>query len=146
MKTVRQLIQAKGRGVASVSPDAFVFEALELMARQEIGAVVVLEDDALVGLLSERDYARKVILVGRRSKDIKVHEIMNTPVTTVGPKTTIDTCMKHMTKRRCRHLPVVDDGKILGVVSIGDVVHWIILHHERTIHDLEDYITGEYPH
>ena len=142
---VEVVLKEKGNEVHSVTVDATVYEALVLMSKAHIGALLVLDGSKIVGIFSERDYARKVILVGRSSRDMKVSEIMSSPVQTVTSKTTIDECMLHMTKRRCRHLPVIDDGKILGVVSLGDLVHWIISAQDRTIHDLEDYISGEYP-
>lgn len=140
MKTVRQLLQAKGSAVYSVSPDARVFEALKLMAEKEVGALVVLERGKLAGILSERDYARKVILHGKSSHDIPVREIMTEDVVTVQPGQTVDQCMALMTSRRIRHLPVVEDGKLAGVVSIGDLVKEVIAEQEQTIRQLETYI------
>lgn len=140
MKTVRQLLQAKGSAVYSMSPDARVFEALKLMAEKEVGALVVLERGKLAGILSERDYARKVILHGKSSHDISVREIMTEDVVTVQPGQTVDQCMALMTSRRIRHLPVVEDGKLAGVVSIGDLVKEVIAEQEQTIRQLETYI------
>ena len=140
MKTVRQLLQAKGSAVYSVSPDARVFEALKLMAEKEVGALVVLERGKLAGILSERDYARKVILHGKSSHDIPVREIMTEDVVTVQPGQTVDQCMALMTSRRIRHLPVVEEGKLAGVVSIGDLVKEVIAEQEQTIRQLETYI------
>jgi CBS domain-containing protein len=139
------ILKQKGARVYSISPDATVYEALEKMAEHDIGALVVVDENVIVGVMSERDYARKVILAGRSSKEIKVHEIMSSPAVTVSPNTTVDECMLRMTDKRCRHLPVVDEGKLLGVVSIGDLVHWIITAQDLTIRQLEDYITGKYP-
>lgn len=140
MKTVRQLLQAKGSAVYSVSPDARVFEALKLMAEKEVGALVVLERGKLAGILSERDYARKVILHGKSSHDISVREIMTEDVVTVQPGQTVDQCMALMTSRRIRHLPVVEEGKLAGLVSIGDLVKEVIAEQEQTIRQLESYI------
>ena len=140
MKTVRQLLQAKGGAVYSVSPDARVFEALKLMADKEVGALVVLERGNLAGILSERDYARKVILHGKSSHDIPVREIMTENVVTVQPGQTVDQCMALMTSRRIRHLPVVEEGKLAGLVSIGDLVKEVIAEQEQTIRQLESYI------
>jgi len=143
--SVELVLAQKGGAVHSVSGEATIYEALVIMSEKRIGALLVLDGSELVGIFSERDYARKVILVGRSSKDMKVREIMSSPVVTVEPSTTIDECMQHMTGRRCRHLPVIADGEIVGVVSLGDLVHWIISKQKRTIDDLEDYISGEYP-
>jgi len=142
VKTVRQLLQAKGRAVVSIGPGASVFDALELMARQDVGAVVVLEDDRLIGLLSERDYARKVVLAGRASRDTRVAEIMAEEVVCVGLKHTLEGCMALMTDKRVRHLPVLDEGSLVGLVSIGDVVKHIIEDQRGTIEQLEHYIMG----
>ena len=140
------IMKEKSRTVYSVSPEATIYEALVIMADKGIGALLVMEGETLVGIFSERDYARRVILAGRSSREMKVREIMSSEVLTVGPQITVDECMQHMTDRRFRHLPVVEGGKVVGIVSIGDLVNWIIKAQERTIHDLEDYISGEYPH
>jgi CBS domain-containing protein len=140
MKTVRQLLQAKGGALHSVSPDTRVFEALKLMAEKEIGALVVLEGGALAGIMSERDYARKVILHGKSSHDIPVRDIMTSQVVTVTPGQTVDQCMALMTSKRIRHLPVTEAGKLVGLVSIGDLVKEVIAEQEQTIRQLESYI------
>ena len=142
---VHRILRSKGSQVHSIAPDATVYEALEKLAQQDIGALVVLQDAELVGVFSERDYVRKVILKGRSSRDMKVHEIMSSPVVTVSLQTPVDECMYRMTEQRCRHLPVLQDGKVVGVVSIGDLVNWIITTQDLTIHQLEDYISGKYP-
>ena len=139
------IVKTKGREVYSIASTATVYEALVLMANKRIGALVVMGGSELVGIFSERDYARKVILAGGSSKEMKVSEIMSHPVITVQPDSTVDECMQHMTDRRCRHLPVMDEGKVIGVVSIGDLVNWIISKQDQTIHDLEVYISGDYP-
>ena len=142
---IEVIIKKKGNEVYSVASSASIFEALTLMAEKRIGALVVMNGDELVGIFSERDYARKVILAGRSSREMKVHEIMSSEVVTVEPQTTVSECMKHMSKRRCRHLPVVEEGKIVAVVSVGDLVNWLISAQDHAIHDLEDYISGDYP-
>jgi CBS domain-containing protein len=142
---VRRILSLKGPQVYSITPDSTVYEALKTLAEKNTGALVVMQGSDVVGMLSERDYARKVLLSGRSSKGTLVAEIMTTPAVTVSPGTTVDECMQLMTAQRCRHLPVVDDGKVVGVVSIGDLVNWIITTQDFTIHQLEDYITGGYP-
>jgi CBS domain-containing protein len=142
---VALILRLKGSRVHSIGPAATVYEALEKLAEWNVGALVVMDGTELVGILSERDYVRKVIIKGRSSKEMMVHEIMSSPVLTVEPKTTVDDCMRCMTNERCRHLVVLDDGKVVGVVSIGDLVNWIITAQDVTIHQLEDYITGKYP-
>jgi CBS domain-containing protein len=143
--SVERILNKKGSEVFSIRPDATVYEALEMLEERNIGALLVMADETLVGLLSERDYVRKVKLKGYSSTDLKVEEIMSTPVVTVSPKTTVDECMQCMTNKRCRHLPVVDEGKVVGMVSIGDLVNWIMSVQDVTIHQLEDYICGKYP-
>ena len=143
--SVERILNKKGSEVFSIRPDATVYQALEMLEERNVGALLVMDGDALVGLLSERDYVRKVKLKGYSSTDLSVDEIMSSPVVTVGPKTTVDECMQCMTNKRCRHLPVVDEGKVVGMVSIGDLVNWIMTVQEVTIHQLEDYICGKYP-
>jgi CBS domain-containing protein len=143
--SVERILRQKGSEVYSISPDATVFEALETLEEKNVGALLVMAGDSLVGLLSERDYVRKVKLKGHSSTDLKVEEIMSSPVVTVSSKATVDECMFFMTNKRCRHLPVVEDGKVVGVVSIGDLVNWIMTVQDVTIHQLEDYICGKYP-
>ena len=143
---IELILREKGRTVHTVAADATIYEALVIMAEKGIGALVVLDGKELVGVFSERDYARKVILAGRSSREMKVREIMSTNVATMNPHNTVGECMQHMTNKRCRHLPVVEGELVVGIVSIGDLVNWIIKDQEHTIHDLEDYIHGDYPH
>ncbi len=140
MKTVRQLVQAKGGEVHTIAPDARVIDALKLMAEKEIGALVVIDNGKLAGILSERDYARKVILLGKSSHDIPVREIMTDKVLTVPPSQTVEECMALMTTRRVRHLPVTEGERLIGLLSIGDLVKEVIADKEQTIKELESYI------
>ena len=142
MKTVKQILEEKGCQVWSVAPTATMFEALTMMAEREVGALTVLEDDKLVGIVSERDYARKVILRGRTSRDTLVQEIMSSPVICVHLDQTVDECMALMTGKRFRHLPVLEEQKLVGIVSIGDLVHSMIEHQQFYIAQLESYISG----
>ena len=142
MKTVRQVLEGKGYDVFSIAPEAKVYDALLAMANQNVGALLVLDSDELVGLISERDYARKVILKDKASKAISVSEIMSRQVVCVNPRLKVDACMMLMTDKRIRHLVAMENEKIVGVVSIGDVVKAIIDHQEFTIQQLEHYITG----
>lgn len=140
MKTAMQLLQAKGREIHSISPDARVFDALKLMAEKNVGALVVTEGGRLAGIISERDYARKVILLSKSSHDIAVREIMTGKVITVRPAQTVEECMALMTGKRIRHLPVVDGDQLIGLLSIGDLVKEVIAEQEQTIRQLESYI------
>lgn len=142
MKVVKDVLQAKGHQVWSITPDATVYDALTLMAEKNVGALVVLEGGRVVGIISERDYARKVILKGKASKDLQVREIMTHRVVCVRPEQTMAECMVLMTDKHIRHLPVLVDDRLAGLVSIGDVVKAIIAEKEFIIEQLESYITG----
>ncbi len=142
MITVRQLLQGKGYDVWSVKPDTSVYDALLLMADKEVGALLVIEEEKLAGIMSERDYARKVILKGKSPMDTPTKEIMTADVVIVNPQQTIEECMALMTNRRVRHLPVVEDDQVTGIISIGDVVKAIISQQEFMIQQLERYIEG----
>lgn len=140
MKTLKQLLQAKPLGILSTTPDARVFEALKLMAEKNIGALLVMDAGQLIGIITERDYARKVILMGKSSLDTPVRAIMTDAVLCVHPDQSVEECMALMTDKRVRHLPVMDGGKLIGVVSIGDLVKETISEQQFVIKQLESYI------
>lgn len=145
MTIVRQILDEKGSDVWSVAPDDTIYGALELMAEKNIGAVLVMEEERLAGIFSERDYARKIILHGKASRDTAVKEAMTSRVYAVRPDQDVNVCMSLMTDKRIRHLPVMRDERVVGVVSIGDVVKAIISEQANTIQHLEDYITTGHP-
>ena len=140
MITVRQLLDKKGRQIFSIGPGAAVLEAIRLMAERHVGALLVMEGETLSGIVSERDYARKVILMGRSSADTPVRDIMTVAVVTVQPETAVEKCMQIMTERRVRHLPVIEAGRVVGMVSIGDLVKAVIAEQQQHIEQLESYI------
>lgn len=140
MVNVQQILNLKGSDIWSISPDDSVYNALRLMKRVDVGALLVMENDQLIGIISERDYARKVILLGKTSKETKVSEIMTSKLFTIHPLQTCEECMEVMTKERIRHLPAVLDGKVIGVVSIGDVVKQIIHQQREAIKDLSEKV------
>jgi CBS domain-containing protein len=140
MKTLKQLLEAKGGNVYSITPDARVFDALKLMADKSIGALIVMEGGRIAGIISERDYARKVILHGRSSHDLEVRDIMTSKVISVHPGQTVGECMALMTEKRVRHLPVTEGERLIGVLSIGDLVKEVIAEQRQTIEQLESYI------
>ena len=140
MTTVRQLLSRKGREIFSVAPDAPVLEAIRAMALHHVGALLVMQADTLHGIVSERDYARKVILMGRSSADTPVRDIMSSPVITVTPADAVTHCMELMTERRVRHLPVTDGARVIGMISIGDLVKAVIAEQKNHIEQLESYI------
>jgi len=142
MHQVRHILQLKGDFIWTISPDDTVFEALRLMATKGVGALVVTKGEKMVGIVSERDYARKVILKGRTSRDTLVQEIMTSEVFTIHPDQTIEECMALMTERRVRHLPVIENRRVLGVVSIGDLVKAMLDEQEFTIRELKSYIAS----
>jgi CBS domain-containing protein len=141
MLTVKHLLERKGAQIYSVAPDTPVLDAIRLMAEKHVGALLVMRDAELAGIISERDYARKVILLGRASADTPVRQIMTSPVITVKPTHTVNECMQLVTDQRIRHLPVVDNGRVVGVVSIGDLVKAVIESQQEQIEQLERYIS-----
>jgi CBS domain-containing protein len=143
--TIRLVLKQKDLNVWSVSPDSCVYEAIEIMADKHVGALLVVSDNTLIGVVSERDYARKVILQGKSSRETPVKEVMSSPAIFVTPDQTVEDSMRIMTEKHIRHLPVVENGKIAGVVSIGDLVKWMISAQQQTISQLHDYIHGKYP-
>lgn len=140
MKSVKQILDAKSHKVLSVAPHVSVFDALQIMADKNVGALVVLDGDRLVGIFSERDYARKVTLVGKSSKDTQVRDIMTTRVLCATPERTVEQCLALMTDKRVRHLPVIDHKKVIGLVSIGDMVKEMLAEQQFVIAQLESYI------
>lgn len=144
-EAISSVLRTKGRQVWTAHPDMPVYEALAVMAAREVGALPVVSGNSLVGLVSERDYARKIVLKNRSSRGTLVSEIMTSPVISAAPDSTVDECMRIMTIHRVRHLPVVENERLAGIVSIGDLVNWIITSQEKTIRHLRDYIVGAYP-
>lgn len=142
MKLVQHLLDNKGRDIISISPDASVLDAIKLMADKGIGALVVIDGGDLRGIVTERDYARKVIIKGRASDTTPVADIMTADVITASSQKTVNECMEVMTSNKCRHLPVVDDGELVGMISIGDLVQAIIADQQEEIEQLEHYISG----
>ena len=141
MASVRQVLQSKGHDIWSIGPELSVYDAIAMMAQQEVGALVVLDGETLVGVVSERDYARKVVLQGRSSRDTKIKDIMTTRVAFARPDQSVEECMAMMTDKRIRHLPIMDGDKLLGVISIGDLVKSIIEEQQHVIEQLEQYIS-----
>lgn len=141
-ESIGPIVKQKGGLICSVSPSDSVYSAIAMMAEKQVGALLVISDGKLAGIVSERDYARKVILKGRSSKETTVAEIMSSPVIAVSPKHTVGDCMKIITDHRIRHLPVLDQERLVGVISIGDLVNWILTEQRETIRHLESYITG----
>jgi CBS domain-containing protein len=140
--TVDAILRKKTGGILSIAPSDSVYHAIEIMAEKGVGALLVMEGDALVGILSERDYARKVVLKGHTSKETKVAEIMSSPVISVSPKHTVGDCLRIITDSHIRHLPVTEDGAVVGVLSIGDLVNFVITEQQETIRHLKAYISG----
>ena len=142
MGTVNTILKAKGNTTFTIIPDTMVYNALEIMVEKNVSALLVMENEKLAGIFTERDYARKVILKGKASKETKIAEIMTSDLITVAPDTSIDNCMRLMTGKHIRHLPVVENGQLAGIISIGDVVKYIIEEQKFIIENMEHYITG----
>lgn len=142
--TISEILNNKGSTVYSIAPEAMVFDAIQLMSDKNVGALLVIERERLIGIISERDYTRKVALKGKSSKQTKVREILSEQVVRVTPSHSIEDCMRLMTEHRIRHLPVVNDDEVVGIISIGDLVNWIISAQTSTIFQLQTYISG-YP-
>jgi CBS domain-containing protein len=142
--TIDAILNQKGTEIFSVAPSATVLEAIELMDSKNVGALVVMEDSRLVGMISERDYTRKVMLRGKRSRETQVREIMSSDLTIVTPREPVENCLRMMTDKRVRHLPVLEGDTIRGVISIGDLVKWVIATQSAAIQHLEMYISGGY--
>jgi CBS domain-containing protein len=145
IETIGSILKTKGPQIWSVAPDATVYDAIALMAERSVGAILVISEGRLVGIVSERDYARKVILQGRSSKNTRVLEIMTVNLITVTPDNTVEECMRIMTHHRIRHLPVIDRGDLVGIASIGDLVNAVIADQAHTIEQLHTYIASPYP-
>ena len=143
MRRVKRILEAKGYDIWHIEPAASVYEAIHLLAEKQIGALLVMENDQLVGIFSERDYARQIILMNRSSETTKVQDIMTKEVLRVQPNDEIEDCMSLMTEKRIRHLPVVEDEKVIGMISIGDLVRAVIAEQQSTINNLEKYISGQ---
>jgi CBS domain-containing protein len=143
--TIDSILNDKGTNVWAVDPDDTVFEAIKIMADKNVGALLVMRDNRLVGIFSERDYTRKVVLKGKSSRETAVREIISAPVISVEPGDSVENCMRIMTEHRIRHLPVMEGGKVAGIVSIGDLVNWIISAQHMALNQMEDYICGKYP-
>jgi CBS domain-containing protein len=143
--TLREVLGNKGRDICAVEPETSVYDALETMAENDIGALLVMDEGQLLGIMSERDYARKVILVGKSSRDTLVEEIMHAPQPSASLNTTVSEAMRMMTEARVRHLPVLESGRVTGVVSIGDLVNHVISAQQGTIQALQAYVSGSYP-
>ncbi len=143
--TIDKILRQKSGQIWSTTPDATVYDAIKLMAEHNVGALLVMEDEKLVGIVSERDYSRKVMLRGKTSRTSTVREIMTTELTTAHPRETVEDCLRFMTEKRIRHLPVTCDGEIRGVISIGDLVKEVISAQSATLDQLRDYISGGYP-
>jgi CBS domain-containing protein len=143
--TISAILREKGGTTHSIAPGATVFEAIQTMADRNIGALLVMDGDRLLGIISERDYTRKIALKGKQSKQTPVSEIMFAPVISATEESSVEECMRLMTEHRIRHLPILEMGKVVGVVSIGDLINWIIQTQREALNSLEDYISGKYP-